>query len=489
VLIGLATFCSCQFDPQKYSILPRVNDDAENSSLTVLRQHLQGQGRLYEAFTILKTEINHFEKDLKMGSIQSFLECCSESTESSTEPIWYLEGGGRLLLAELLQDSGSDDQNRYFELAQELYSRAPVPEPLNQLEIMIGLTRLKHSGGHLREKLTQWLSFMEQNDVKLDYPVMYGALLQVTDIAADILRLDKSPEMRRMFWDLQSRAEAHIQERGVLCTLYIYHWNADTVAGLHGEDGVILKWHDDFHARYPDFNLPGLLKTGYRKRVEIFERLKDLPNLRLAVEQLTSCVLQDGEFWRETPPRNMDETTGTHDQRQHSRDEYETSSQGRSLPDVGKHWHSEWSNDLLVYFDWNWHLGRGDKETDLPRDGSSPFITVDLDRSIGTVNSTYVTLLRWLQEAVESGEISVENLEKIVQPSLKEQGVHENVCALLKTLSPENLYTRFSEMSATSWEQPFAIFSDWLLHKNKNMETISPCIFTTCASHDHIFSR
>ncbi len=440
--------------------------------MTTLRQYLQEQGRPNEAYTVLDTEIRLFtNEDQKRASIQSFLSFCSGSDVESN---WNVEGSARLLLAQSLHNLGSDDLSfEQLDLSQMLYHQAPVPERVNCLGLQIRLSRLKFNRCHSREKLARWIEFLEDESVKMDYPTTHSAILDAADVAANILQSDRDAEIRRKFWNLQNRAESLLEERRDLCTLYIYHSSADDVARLYGEEGAILKWHDDFHARYPHFDLPRLLIGGIRKRLAAYQHLKDLENSFRLVKQLDDCVRQGQEFWREAS-QDRNETTALQGPELLELDDVHfsgvSSVRDTNQPDVGEHWHSEWSDDLKIYYDENWHLGLNDEDLKLPPDGSSPFVTMKLGTNTLRANSVYVTLLRWLKQAFGSKVLSREELEQVLLP-IEDQASGEDVSALLERSSPENLFVRFSKMSTTSWEKPLAILSDWLLNRSTHVET------------------
>ena len=417
----------------------------------MLRQYLQEQGRPYESLMILGIEIAFFaEESLKQSSIESFLNHCMTS---DIELVWNVESAARSLLAKSLQTSGKTSlSEEEFEISQTLRQSAPVPHEFNNLGIEDRFSRLKDSGRHLQEKLTCWSEFLEEEKVKRDYSIRLSALLEAADIAANLLRSDRNPHVQRKFWEYQNEAEIGLQERRILLNLYLYHSSADDVNRLYREDGAILKWYDNFHVRYPHFNLPARLVSGYRKRKEIYERLHDLQNSLQMVQELNNCLRRDKEVWSLASPNARD-----------------SSSESPNRPDMGKHWGSEWAGDLNIYADEYWHFGGGSKETDLPPDGSTPFVTLVAGQTSASASSTFGTLVRWLQQAFASSELSRSELVQIL--FFEESLVEKDVGALLKEITPLDLSTRFSTMSSLTWGPIFAVLSDWLLNRSQHMET------------------
>lgn len=399
---------------------------------------------------------------LASTSIKSFLDCCKAA---DTKNLWYLEGTARQLLSDSLRAAGLPDlASREANLSEQLFRQAPVPSQSNHKGIELAFSKIRSSEGNHGQKILEWIDFLNVEEFKRDLSNLQSALLEVADVTASILKLKKDPNAYTIFWNFQNQAESYLEQQRNLFKLYLYHSTADDVYRLYGEEGAILNWHNDFHAKYPQFNLPKILDGGYRRRKGIYERLKDWENIRRITEELQQCLNQDRYFWKEKLeggiPREA-EMAGTN------------RVQNSTQLDRGKYWHSEWSDDLLYLdfdHDLSWNSHGGTEETDLPRDGSSPFLTRNLKTNTWGPNSTFATLIRWMQEALRTGDLSKESLKQVLR-SCHGQQCRQEVDNLLSDISPQDLSRHFSTMSTSDWGPTFAILSVWLLEKCKHMET------------------
>ena len=225
---------------------------------------------------------------LALASIKSFLDCCKSA---DAENLWYLEGRARQLLLKSRQAAGQPDlASREAKISEQLLRQAPVPGHSNHKSVELAFSKIKSDEGNHWQKLSKWVEFLDVGDVKRDFSSMQSGLLEAADVAASILKVKKDPNTYPIFWHLQNQAESYLEQRRNLFTLYLYHSIADDVHSLYGEEGAILRWHNDFRVRYPQFNLRKILNSRYRKRKEIYERLKDWDNLLRMAQGIQQCL-------------------------------------------------------------------------------------------------------------------------------------------------------------------------------------------------------
>jgi CHAT domain-containing protein len=428
----MADSATGSFEESYFLSIPHVSKDSVGPPISQLREHLQEEGRLRDACALLNIEL-HFLPDQETGlrACGSLLEACAKSPAS--EPVWYVEGRTRLLLAQKLRSNGQvSESTSEFQLAKELLQKAPLPAELNNSGLDISLSELRSSNiPDPGMQLKIWEMFSEQPAVQNDGFMMSTALTKAAEAAVEVLTAAPSQENREIFWRWQSRQEALLEELGDTYFLYLGHLvTADVAARLFEDHGAILKWHNEFDATHPNFSLWGPLLLGKHKALQIYVRLKDVMNVKKSEKEMKEIAGQRDQFWNENgySVQSMAEMAVR----------FEAEDAGYSSETrVYKSWFAEWAGRDALAFE------RG-------------------EISKNVLN----TLVRWLKTASVNGELDKEKLSCILVPTV---GAAEtfNIEMLLAHLTTESLHlslfgTKASPTSNSRWEKVFAILSEWL---------------------------
>jgi CHAT domain len=432
------------FDEAYFLTIPRVPKDSPGHQISQLREHLQEKGQLRDACALLNIELNFLpDHESRLRACGSLLEACTKAP--ALEPLWYVEGRTRLLLAQRLRGNGQISESTLeFQLAKELLYKAPLLAELNYSGLDISLGELRYANfPDPTTKLKRWEMFSEQPAVQNDGFLMSTALTQAADAAYAVLTATPSQENREIFWRWQSRQEALLEELGDTYFLYMGHAaTADGASELFEDFGAIIKWQDEFDATHPNFGLWGLHLMGKRRVLLIYIRLKDVENIDETVRKTNEIIRQRDQFWKEEGcnvqtqaemAAQLDAGNGG--------DPYETR--------LYKSWFAEWVDEVP----WT---------TDKTKDSHFQLGSDNAIEPCAVLN----TLSRWLKTATVLGELSKDELACILVPT---QGIAENLDfeMHLAQLTPQRLHLDLfgSKESPTSngrWEKVFAILSDWL---------------------------
>lgn len=439
------------FKSEHFTVIPHIEEAAEGSRLSNLRQFLQNQGRLSESYRILAVEINHLlEEVTKQDSIQSFLSYCSPL---DSEPVWFVEGQARLLLAVSFRLSGKIDQaDEQFRKSRKLFQEAPVPEGLNHLELTVRLEELSHTGDDPQISLTKWVRFLEDDSALLHNSAKSTVLQNIVNTAEEILKSSENSEVRGMFWRFYRQIEAFFEKTGQLASLYLYRISANQVAFSSGEFGSILLWHDKFDKKHPRFNSSLHLRLWFSQKLNICQKAGDTEGTFQTMGELNKLFKDGTEFWGNADGERNDTSTAPFLQNPH-------------LNGL----HPEWSNDRCIRIDEHWLLRDHKTDSGSVENDFSTFVLGSQNLGTKSANSRYRTVLRWLREAVDSQEIVQEELEQILLLDT-ESSTEIDAKTLLQEITTEGLAERLSRLSTTRWIGTFEKLSNWLLKKSKQPE-------------------
>ncbi|ERF75709.1 hypothetical protein EPUS_01539 [Endocarpon pusillum Z07020] len=453
-VILMANNVTDNFEEAYFLTIPHISKGSVDPPISQLRQYLQGDGRLRDACALLYIEVNFLSnKETQVRACGSLLEACAKAPPAC-EPLWYVEGRTRLLLAQKLRSNGQvSGSNMEFQLAKELLQKAPLPTELNNSWLDISLCELRSSNfPDPSMQLKLWERFSEQPAVQKDGFMMSTALTKAAEAALEVLTATPSQENREIFWRWQNRQEALLEELGDSYFLYLGHsCTAELAAQLFEDFGAILKWHNEFDAAHPNFKLWELQLMGKRKALQIYVNLKDVENIAKTAQEMNEITRQRDQFWKEDGYNvgSIAEMAVRLDA-EHGGDSTEIR--------VHKKWFAEWIEEVVLPFEKreDSHLLLGSTDVISPR-------------------AVLSTLVRWLKTASVNGELDKEELVCILLPT---PGATEtfNVETLLTHLTPEKLHLNLfgAEASPTlnsRWEKVFMILSEWLRNRATYNET------------------
>ena len=412
--------------------------------MSQLREHLQEKGRLRDAYALLNIELNFLhDQEARLRACGSLLEACAKAP--ALEPLWYVEGRTRLLLAQRLRSNGQlSESTSEFQRARELLYKAPLPAELNHSGLDICLGELRSANiPDPSMQLKLWEMFSEQPAVQKDGFLMSTTLTKAAEAALEVLTATPSPENREIFWRWQSRQEALLEGLGDTYFLYMGHSaTADFASQLFEDFGAILKWQIEFDATHRNFGLWGLHLMGKRRVLDIYIRLKDVDNVDKTAREMNEIIRQRDQFWKEDG-YNVQSRAGMAAQ-------LDAEDGGdRSETRLYKSWFAEWVDEVAWTFEKtkNSHFQLGSENPIAPR-------------------AVLNTLVRWLKTASVKEELNKDELACILVPT---QGAAETLDfeMHLAHLTPERLHldlfgTNASPTSNSRWEKVFAILSDWL---------------------------
>jgi hypothetical protein len=441
------------FEEAYFLTIPHVPKDSPGHPISQLREQLQNQGRLRDAYALLNIELNFLpDQEGRLRACGSLLEACTKAP--AIEPLWYVEGRTRLLLAQRLRSNGQiSESTSEFQLAKESLYKAPLPAELNLSELDISLGELRSANiPDPAMQLKFWEVFSEQPAVQKDGFLMSTALTKAAEAALEVLTATPSKENREIFWRWQSRQEALLEELGDTYFLYMGHSaTADAASQLFDDFGHILNWQNKFEATHPNFGLWGLQLMGKRRVLDIYVRLRDLNNVNKTAREMNEIIRQRDQFWKEDG-YNVQSVTEKAAQldAEYGGDRFETK--------IYKSWFAEWVDEM------DWTFDKVEK----------PRFQFGSENAIGP-HAILNTLLRWLKTASVNGELSKDELACIL---VHTQGTAEtfDFDMHLAHLTPERLrHDLFGSgecpTSSSRWEKIFTILSDWLRTRVSYNET------------------
>lgn len=438
----MANNATGNFDESYFLSIPHLSNASDHRSITRLRENLQEKGRLRDACALLVIELNFLpDPDARIRACRSLLEACDKA--SPHEPLWYVEGRARLLLAEKLRSNGQvTEADCEFQSAKKLLLKAPLPATSNVSGLGVGLAELRSSQSPSPDvQLRLWETFSEQPAVQKDGFMISTALTQAAEAALEVLAANPTQENRETFWRWQNRQEALLEQLGDTYFLYLGHTgNTDRVAHVFEDFGFILNWHNEFDAKHPTFNLWVLLLIGKNRLIDIYRRLKDDPNAEQTALGMNQLVHQRDQFWKED---GNDLSSGAEKAGQLDSESVSDGSETR----VYKSWFGEWIDEVPLTFEGRekYHFQLGSTENEI-----SP-------------RAVLKTLVRWLQMASADGKLDETQLRCILTPGRGSTDTPE-VETLLTELTPENLRldlfgTKASPTPNSRWKEVFEILS------------------------------
>lgn len=368
----------------------------------------------------------------KQAACRSLLRACS--TYEGIEPVWLIEGRARLQLAQnLSQDHHVKESNHEFKLAGTLLQQAPVPASQNNSKLFVDLAKLR-STQHDDESLIlkDWVQFIEKVSSTVDYYIISIAMTAAADNALEVLKKTPSDINRKIFWHWQSLTESILEEVGDVYFLYVGRTATANVAlTLAKNFGVILKWFQDFDAKYPKFNLWAIKILGKDKEKLIYMEIGDEHSLVKTVKEIETLMVLMDAFWSDedydSPPRSdLQQSTIL------------------SMSTFG----FELNQQQNQFVDFAWYHQR-------------------LEQQLATSPVTEGILLQWLKQDAAKGKLTQNLLEIILMFEKKHKedidGYH-----ILSRLTPKRLSSHLygcpsSPVSASSWTTIFSTLHDWLI--------------------------
>ena len=228
------------------------------------REYLQSSGRLLEARSILDMELGLCTNTAdQMSACKSMLEACSK--HANDEPVWFIASRARLRLAHVLHVCGQfEEARRQLGSARDCLNAAGAPGKSNRADLLCRLQELKDSspvtdaGLFVNDPglLERYESFTNDQHIQNDGYILSKALTRGLDVALAILEKSHSACNLDVFWRWSKRTEAVLEEIGDTVMLFINRLaTGDIACSLLSDYGSLIKWHKDFDAKYPTFNL------------------------------------------------------------------------------------------------------------------------------------------------------------------------------------------------------------------------------------------
>ncbi len=387
----------------------------------------------------------------KQDACRSLLEACK--APAVLEPAWYIKWKVTLQLAQLLRNDGQlEEANEKFGLARSLSRHAPVPPAQNNMEFDIRYAELKSTTlPYPLQNHQSWVVFYDQCSSKTDYYMMCEGLRKAAETALEILQKQPNEENKSNFWQWQSKAEDLLARLGDFYSLYFSRVTTGDIA-LHMFDqyGAILRWHDEFDAAHPQFNVWFLKMAGKRSKLLIYSRLNDTNNALRTIKEINGFEKEQETFWSTeeyihptiaAPP--MGDT------------ENQKISNAIHPSDILRNaWFREWADEWTVSYKYP---------------GAIRF-----DGGTFTLGQSFVNeelLLEWMRSSAKNGELAETELEQILFPR-ERTGQTPDLHDLLDQLTPgrlsELLYgPQDSPTTYAYWETAFSVIADWLLNRAK----------------------
>lgn len=405
------------FDFRKLTDIPPKAVDSEESGLLNLFKHLQAQGRLHEGLQLLKI-VQCFRLDEKTSEdlLSEHIYACTQ--HDSPARVWYCEGQARLLLATLFAKSADVHRaQEEFDCASRTFSRAPVPETLNNLKLEVKVAHIRHDQINSHdEKLALWTALSEEN-VNSDFTTTGSVLGYAFEAAVEVYKERPSEASKATILQLQAKLDCLYEEAGDPYSLYLFHIYDVDSAALHFNDlGAVLKWHEQFDETHPEFALWDSQLVAKKRLLGIYNLLNDHDNQYKTAGEIRAITLDCDSFWREDDGKSQGVKIS---QPNFSIDGKFTNVLGRDHDvdeEEGFDWYSEWLSNLLVF------------RNDIPGVKASSFVSL----SSGIADDTeplFKTLLRWLQSASATDELMEEQLESILM--IRQDKVLDQFAALL----------------------------------------------------------
>ena len=299
-----------------------------------------------------------------------------------------------------------------------------------------------------------------------DSMMLSSALGKIADAALEILQADPTVANRALFWGWERRNESLLEQLGDVYFLYISKmFTGQPALLLSDEFGAVLRQHEEFHNRYPDFQLWTLSIAAKRSLALVYSKFEQRDQVIKTFSEMSHMMRQRDSFWTEgleAGEQYSHQNLGDLDLVDKPSNITETRPAFKA-ENMREEWFSEWSNTGYL------GPGRDVREYSVAlgpqlTKGADPYMT---------------TLLRWLKNATTEKEISKTNLALLLAPSeLGDQDTPENVDipSILQRLTPDTLRAHLygpdsNPTSTVRWGAMFEIFREWLLYKARYQET------------------
>lgn len=470
-MLLIADNVTTDFDSSFFERIPYGWNQKAPTRLTPLREYLQSTGRLTEARTVLDTERGLCaDPEDQSSACRSLLEACS--THTTYEPIWWITGRAKLRHAQILQVVGqSQEARQQFDSAWESLTQVGAPGKSNRAELFSRLQELKVFSQIIDDGLsTDGAGLLERykvlsNDphVQRDAYILSTVLTRALIVAVAIIEKDPSSFNREVFWKWSTKTETLLEEIGDIANLYINRLaTGDIACAQFGDFGAIIKWHQQFDAKYLKFKL-WRSKINAKKTLQIiYTRIVNQDQAMKIIIDMKNISADQDNFWSE----------------EGFRPQCEVSSQGatdkidqRFLPVAfqtefsrPRDWLSGFSKSLPAQFINTWDMRR---------------IEVGSDR-IKTSTEVEEVLLALMRDDFANGVLSRNDLQALYSGLFSQDASHSleesmDHLAFLNTITPEGLSTILygtatSPTPEKQWAEIFEILSVWLLQKSARPE-------------------
>ena len=317
-----------------------------------------------------------------------------------------------------------------------------------------------------QETLDAWTKFSGDDSVAADSMMLSSALGKIADAALEILQADPTVANRALFWKWELQNESVLEQLGDVYFLYISKiLTGQTALWLYDEFGAILRRHEDFDTRYPDFQLWTLSVAAKNTLALVYAKFEQQEQVIKTFSEMSYMMRQRDSFWTEglkADEQYSHQNLGDLDLVDKASDITETRPAFKA-ENMREEWFSEWAK--------TGHLGFG-------RDVRDYNVALGPQLTKGA-NPYMTTLLRWLKNAMTENEISKSDLALLLAPpESRDQDTPENVdvSSILQRLTPDTLKAHLygpdsNPTSTVRWGEMFEIFRDWLLYKTRYQET------------------
>lgn len=448
---------SDNFDVQFYGQIPRSEEGCTGPILSNLRERLQSEGRLRQAQSVLSIEPSYLDSlAAKEEACESLLKACLK--DEDIKVLWDIEGQVRMDFAGFCSLDGKTDAARQqYEDSRLAFERAPVLAFQNKAFRQVNLAEQKASNyTSASAELKAWTETFHELSSSGDSHLVTTACTKAANAALQIYQETRTDEDGKMFWQWQSQAENLLENAGDLYFMYIGHVTTGVAAfKVVSNYGAILQWHEDFEAKYPNFDLWDLIIMAKSTHQIIYASLDDEHNRNAYknAKEINDLYQRRNAFWEEevspqsptSPDSVCDIENGT-----------------QLIPALKDNmpktvWFSEWRKHLSLAN----QRGANYNGIEAGTLRVKPWrVTIDI-------------LLRWVRQGVSKEQLSTEQLETI----LNKESSNETVDAyhLLNRLTTETFSSLlFGSLSAPTscdhWSKLFLVLSDWLMTSKDHHE-------------------
>ena len=142
----------------------------------------------------------------------------------------------------------------------------------NYILLSVRLTKLNplNKSGH-QDTLQGYDEFIQYVSVKKDNYIHSTALSRSCKITLSHLEKENNLSNRKTFWRWNEKAESISKWLGDIAIFRLA--TSDIVCAIEGNFGAILKWHEDFEAKYPFFHLWPQKIAARKTNLQICNRL------------------------------------------------------------------------------------------------------------------------------------------------------------------------------------------------------------------------